>query len=97
MACGKPVIYTDPEGAPGYIAHGVNGLLVAPNDVRGLREALRLLLADERLRQEIGRRAREVAVRYTVEACHDQVCALADGCAESCRFTPGLRDMRGRF
>ena len=58
LACGCPVVAFDcPHGVREIVHDGVNGVLLPPNDVSGLREALKRLLqspADrERLRQHV--------------------------------------------
>jgi glycosyltransferase involved in cell wall biosynthesis len=82
MALGKPVIVTDPSGASSYIQHGISGLLVPPSDPRALREAIDLLLSDEKLRRSIGQRALETAKGFAVEVVYDRICALADQIAQ---------------
>lgn len=58
MAMGKPVIASRTFTMESYISHGENGLLVPERDVEALRDAIKKLLADEKLRQDLGRRAR---------------------------------------
>jgi glycosyltransferase involved in cell wall biosynthesis len=40
MASGLPVVTTNVSGIPELVEHGVNGLLVAPDDARGVADAL---------------------------------------------------------
>ncbi|MEV7193993.1 glycosyltransferase [Streptomyces sp. NPDC093510] len=59
MACGRPVVVTDVDGAreslpPGHRPHA----LVPPEDPRALAEALITLLRDGELRDALGRRGR---------------------------------------
>ena len=61
MAHGRPVVATGVGGLLDVIEDGVTGLLVAPGDPVALREALERLLADEALRERLGRAARERA------------------------------------
>jgi len=49
MACGLPVIATKVGGIPEFVLHGVNGLLVPPEDYLSLRKAVRNLTSDEEL------------------------------------------------
>jgi len=51
MACKKPVVATTAGGIPEIIENGKNGILVEPNDPKGLAEALVKLLKDESLQQ----------------------------------------------
>ncbi|MFE2378984.1 glycosyltransferase [Streptomyces sp. NPDC059398] len=74
MACGRPVVLTDVNGAreslpPGHERHG----LVPPDDPHTLARAVRELLADARLRESLGSEAGAHAranfdVRHTAAA-----------------------------
>ena len=62
MAMALPVVGTRVPGTREAVRHGETGLLVRLGDVEGLAAALQLLRADPVLRQQLGARAREVAV-----------------------------------
>jgi glycogen synthase len=65
-AHGVPVIGADAGGIPGVIDDGQNGLLVPFGDVAALGGALRRLLDDPALRQQLGEQGRQkVARQYT--------------------------------
>ena len=59
---GKPVVATRVGSFPEYIEDGLTGLLVPPNDVNKLAEALITLLTDGPLRRDMGKKAYEKAV-----------------------------------
>jgi glycosyltransferase involved in cell wall biosynthesis len=59
MASGLPVVATRIAGNEELVLDGETGLLVHPEDVQSLRDALRTLLADERLRERLGRASRQ--------------------------------------
>jgi rhamnosyl/mannosyltransferase len=61
MVMGKPVVATDipGSGVPWVNLHGRTGLNVPVRDARALAGALGSLLADEPLREQLGRQARE--------------------------------------
>ncbi|WP_328318705.1 glycosyltransferase family 4 protein [Streptomyces sp. NBC_00388] len=82
MACGRPVVLTDVNGAreslpPGHEQHG----LVPPDDPDALAHTVGALLADPRLRQSLGREAGAHArahfdVRHTATAVSELYCRL---------------------
>ncbi|HVM68602.1 MAG TPA: glycosyltransferase [Gaiellaceae bacterium] len=58
MAWGRPVVATRVGGLADAVTDGVTGLLVPPRDPVALRRSLERLLADGRLRAQLGERAR---------------------------------------
>jgi teichuronic acid biosynthesis glycosyltransferase TuaC len=58
MATGKPAIGCSDQGIDEIIHNGFNGLLVAPDDLTGLANALRQLLQNPQLRASLGQSAR---------------------------------------
>ncbi len=68
MACGLPCVATRVSGSEDIIQHGVNGLLVEPEDEEVLAEALLSLLRNPALAQKYGRAARAtVEEHYSLE------------------------------
>ena len=61
MAAGKPVVATRVGGVPWLVEDGVTGYLAEAGDVPGLARRLVELLSDRRLRQRMGRAARQAA------------------------------------
>lgn len=59
MAAGLPVIATDVPGCRDVVTDGVTGVLVTWGSVDATGEALRTLLAETALRQDLARRARQ--------------------------------------
>lgn len=59
MAMGKPVVATAVGGIPEVINHGTNGLLVKPADIEGLQTALKLLIDDRLMAENLGLAARD--------------------------------------
>ena len=75
MACGCYVITTPNSGS--IVEDGIHGALVAPWDVRGLREAIARAEGDRPLLAEIGNRnSRLVAEHYTQSDYGDALAAL---------------------
>lgn len=70
MACGVPVVATDDGGTVEILQDGVEGFLVARNDVEiSTRRILELLDADE-LRHSMGQRGRAVIVaNFSIDVC----------------------------
>jgi glycosyltransferase involved in cell wall biosynthesis len=53
MAAGAPVVATPVSGIPELVAHGVNGLLVPPEDPAALADALTRLHGDRALGERL--------------------------------------------
>ncbi len=69
MACGTPVICTDVGGMPEYVAHGVTGFIVPPNDPAALGERVSYLLDNPDIAMSMGRKGREgVLAEFTWKA-----------------------------
>lgn len=63
MSCGLPVIGTSAGGMPEYIDDGMNGIIIKPDDVDALVDAVVWLAKDKDRIAEFGIRARKKAVR----------------------------------
>lgn len=63
MLSGKPVIAADAGGPREIVEAGVTGLLTPPGDANTLAHALKSLLADAALREQMGQAGRERAKR----------------------------------
>jgi len=69
MNQGLPVIASDAVGAAagGLVQSGVNGFVVPERDSAALAQAMEQLLTDDRWREEMGRNARRIIVRWDNE------------------------------
>jgi glycosyltransferase involved in cell wall biosynthesis len=77
MAMRKPVVATRVGGIPEVVRHGESGLLVKPEDVPGLGQAIITLAQDPQLRRRLGDRGRQVALRdYSVDTQIDNLQAI---------------------
>jgi glycosyltransferase involved in cell wall biosynthesis len=76
MACGTPVITTNTTSLPEIV--GDAGIQLDPNDAGGFATALGELLGDDRLRSELGTRARRRAERFTWQRTVADVLAVCD-------------------
>ncbi len=67
-AIGRPMITCDSVGCKDVVDDGVNGFLIAPQDVDALTDRLKRLINDPALRQDMGKKAREKAEReFSIE------------------------------
>jgi glycosyltransferase involved in cell wall biosynthesis len=64
--CGLPII-TTPMGAARIIQHDRNGIIVDPNDVTALADAMKRMASSPELRTRLGRQAAIDAQQYTYE------------------------------
>ena len=64
MASGKPVVSTNTGGTPDIIADGSTGILVPPDDVGALRNALQELLTNRDIITRMGQNGREHVARF---------------------------------
>ena len=80
MACGLPVIAFDcPSGPADIIRPEIDGLLVKPQDVAGLTEALSRLIADASLRRALAAQAPDIVDRFGLDAILKQWDGALDG------------------
>jgi glycosyltransferase involved in cell wall biosynthesis len=61
LSSGKPVIATRIPGFVEFVRDGESALLAAPGDTNGLTSALRTILTDSRLANDLGRKGRKIA------------------------------------
>jgi glycosyltransferase involved in cell wall biosynthesis len=72
MASGLPVIGIDSVGISDTVVHDVTGLLTK-NDIENFTEAMRQLLVNRDLRQEMGKHALRESSRYRIENSVEQL------------------------
>ena len=99
MACGLACVARRVSGSEEIIEHGVNGLLVEPEDYQGMAQALLTLLRDPVLIREYGRAARETIERhYSIEQVIDRYVELyqsVTGCSYQTREKPTSSNISG--
>jgi glycosyltransferase involved in cell wall biosynthesis len=76
MAAGLPVIATASGGPLEVITDRVDGLLVAPNDVGAMADAMRRVRASPELREDLGSRGRERAAEFGADRVATEVLRL---------------------
>ena len=76
-ACGLPIVTTDAPGCREVVRHQENGLLVPVRDPFALADALEILIKDKGLRQQMGKRGREMAEQeFSIESVVQQTFKL---------------------
>lgn len=73
MACGLPVIVTSNCGAADLVEDGINGFIVPPRDEKAIAEKLNFLAANDSIRLEMGKAARDTAVSYNQKLYQNQL------------------------
>ena len=73
MAAGTPIVATSIEGYASVMTPGHEGLMVPPKDEESLEAALETLVQDPALREEMGNRGRQTAVKYDWEMVTAQI------------------------
>jgi glycosyltransferase involved in cell wall biosynthesis len=73
LAVGAPMIATEVGGVPEIVQDGVNGLLVPPNDVEALADAIERFFADEDLRARLRAAAASSVERYAPDKVYGEL------------------------
>ncbi len=76
MASGRPVVASRVGGIPDLVKHGENGFLVEPGDENGLSAAIKKLLADKIMRNQMGQKGRIMAREFSVENMIEKIDVL---------------------
>ncbi|MER3409103.1 MAG: hypothetical protein C4306_03150 [Thermoleophilia bacterium] len=76
LAVGTPVIATRVGGVAEVVEEGVNGLLVPPGDAQALAQAIRRLLAEPGLRQQLAAKAEDSVARFSPQAVYGRIESL---------------------
>ena len=84
MACGTPVVASGVGGLLYLVRDGRTGFHIPDSDPSALAGKLQMLLSDERLRQELGRHAANVAHAYSWERITDQMLTLYESVLAGC-------------
>ena len=77
MAVGLPSISTAVAGIPDLIEHMKTGLLIAEQDADALAKAIKLIIDDPSLRQELSKGGRQIIEqRFNLETCLDPLAEI---------------------
>ncbi|MCF6328077.1 MAG: glycosyltransferase family 4 protein [Devosiaceae bacterium] len=78
-SCGRAIIVTDVPGCRHFIRHGVEGLIVPPDDPIALADAMQKLAQNPELRKSMGVAARQrVLAGYTEKSVRKEVLRVYD-------------------
>lgn len=83
MAAGKPVVASSVGGILDLVKEGQNGFLAEPGDEKGLAIAIKNLLEDKKMRDEMGKRGREMARGFSVENMIEKIDVLYESLLHS--------------
>ncbi|MCC6904379.1 MAG: glycosyltransferase family 4 protein [Anaerolineae bacterium] len=98
MAARQPVVATAVDDIPELVEDGVNGLLIADNDLAGLVAALERLIADPMLRARLGAAGRATIERsFNLDVQAERYDALFRGLLETPRAPSVIVLRRLRF
>jgi len=78
MTAGKPVVATDIRGNRDLVKDGVNGFLVKLGDVQGLVDSILKLANDKNLRDQMGKKGRELIEDYSLENVLEEMAEIYD-------------------
>lgn len=82
LAYGLPAVSFDCDTGPrDIIRHGIDGLLVPPEDVQGFTAALDRIMGDSQMKEMLSCRAIEARERFSIERISAMWEALFDSCA----------------
>jgi glycosyltransferase involved in cell wall biosynthesis len=85
-ACARPIVATDVPGCREIARHGVNALLVPPDNAQALADAIAILAKDKNLRRKFGEAGRRlVENEYSAERIGADIVALYGRLASSRR------------
>lgn len=88
MACGTPVVASETGGLAFLVKNGETGFHVPAADSGALAERLRTLMADEALREQIGRQAAEYAKEFAWPLISEQILELYAQVLQSFEIKP---------
>jgi glycosyltransferase EpsD len=76
MACGLPIVASSIRGNTDLIDPGQGGFLVEPNDATGFADAIRRILTEPGIREQMKAHNLEKIRRYSIEAVTEQMARL---------------------
>ena len=95
MACGVPVLSFDCPGPRHVVRDGIDGILVPPDDVNKLAEAMDRLMADQAERERLAANGFEVTKRFGKDKIMERWERLIASCTSArCSATIKMRMQR---
>jgi phosphatidyl-myo-inositol alpha-mannosyltransferase len=89
MAAGAPIVATRIQGFQDVLTEGVHGLFVPPKDAEALCDALRTMLNDSAMREEMGRAGSRDARKYSWDEISGRVLQMYEDTANGNFATNG--------
>ena len=93
MACAKPVIGTSVDGIPEQVVPGETGLLVPPEDLAALGEAMTTILQDPALGRALGRPGVIESVSTSLYLGHERGEEFGAVSETACRLSAAVREL----
>jgi len=78
MLMGKPIIVCDDKGAYDYIDNGNDGIIIPPCNAEALKKTIKRVLNSDGEIEIMTERAKEKAIKFTIENTMGQILALAE-------------------
>jgi glycosyltransferase involved in cell wall biosynthesis len=79
MAYGMPIISTNVGGIPEIVRSGENGFLLEPGHTVSIADAIETMVNNDELRQQYGRKSKEIVQPHDINAVLDQLVAIYKG------------------
>ena len=76
MACGLPIVASAIRGNTDLIDHGQGGFLVASDDAAGFADAIRKIMVEPEIREQMKRYNLKKIQNYSIEAVSNQMAEL---------------------
>ncbi|MEK7247226.1 MAG: glycosyltransferase family 4 protein [Chloroflexota bacterium] len=90
MAAGAPIVATKIQGFQDVLTDGVHGLLVPPRDSEALAGALKRMLSDSAMREEMGKAGSRDARNYSWDEMSGRVLQMYEDTANGNGSGPGV-------
>ncbi|MDB2068700.1 glycosyltransferase family 4 protein [Clostridium perfringens] len=76
MSMELPIITTPAGGVVDIVKNNVNGFIIEHDDVNNMANAMIKLILDDKLREEMGRKSREIVSKHDIRICAEEYMKL---------------------